>query len=151
MNDARSPLVPFVTRPQLWRGLVLRAEEPQLFVPQLSEATILARSDSGLVRALRYGDALVTDEVSFVALVHVRYDIAAQGEISRSSLTMSIEEPRPGALFVRFVYVDETGASARHGAHQFPQKSMRTTPSFSRAASKPGRSIAVVMVATSCA
>jgi hypothetical protein len=111
VNDARNPLVAVVTREQLWRGLVLRAEQPQLFVPQLSEATILTRTEAGLVRALRYGDALVTDDVSFVPLERVRYDIAPQGEIPRSSLTMSIEEPRPRALFVRFVYDDESSAA----------------------------------------
>lgn len=112
VNDARNPLVAVVAREQLWRGLVLRAEQPQLFVPQLSEATILTRTEAGLVRALRFGDALVTDDVSFVPLERVRYDIAPQGEIPRSSLTMSIEEPRPGALFVRFVYDDESSAAA---------------------------------------
>lgn len=111
VNDARNPLVAVVTREQLWRGLVLRAEQPQLFVPQLSEATILTRTEAGLVRALRYGDTLVTDEVSFVRLERVQYDIAAQGEIPRSSLTMSIEELRPGALFVRFVYEDESSGA----------------------------------------
>jgi len=107
VNDARNPLVAVVTREQLWRGLVWRAEQPQLFVHQLSEATILTRTEARIVRALRYGDVLVTDDVSFVPFERVHYDIAAQDEIPRSSLTMSIEEPRPGALFVRFFYADD--------------------------------------------
>lgn len=108
VNDRASPAVAVVTREQLWRGLVLRSEQPCSFVPQLSDATILARSEAGLVRALRYGDAVVTDVVTFVPLERVRYDIAAQAEIPRSSLTMSIEEPESGSLFVRFVYFDES-------------------------------------------
>lgn len=111
VNDAGNPLALAVSREQLWRGLVLRAEHPKLFVPQLNDVTILVRTVVGLVRALRYGDTLVTDEVTFVHRECVRYEIAAQGEIPRSSLTMTIEEPRPGALFVRFVYSDD-GADA---------------------------------------
>ncbi len=109
VNDLKDPCGVRVTRAQLWRGLVLRAEQPTSFVPQLSEATILARTESGLARALRYGAITVTDEVSFVHLERVRYEIAAQAELSSSSLTMHIEELQPGALFVRFTYEDDAG------------------------------------------
>lgn len=107
VNDLGDAAVAVLTRDQLWRGLVLRAEEPALFVPGLTEATILARTESGLSRALRYGQTLVLDEVHFVERERVRVEVPEQGDIPRSSLTMSIEEPRPGALFVRFVYDDE--------------------------------------------
>jgi len=110
VNDLKDPCAARVTRAQLWRGLVLRAEEPTSFVPQLSEATILARTESGLARALRFGAVTVTDEVSFVHLERVRYEIAAQADLTASSLTMHIEEPRPGSLFVRFTYEDDARA-----------------------------------------
>lgn len=106
INDAASLVHATITREQLWQGLVLRAEEPTLFVPTLSEARIVSRTEHGLVRALRFGEHPITDEVTFDPLREVRYDIAAQGEIPRSVLRMRIEEPRPGALFVRFVYED---------------------------------------------
>src|SRR4051812_3600294 len=97
VNDTEDPQALMLTREQLWQGLVLRAEEPTLFVPQLTEATLLARTDLGLVRRLRYGEVVVSDEVRFVRNERVHYDIAAQGEMPRSSLTMTIEEPRVGA------------------------------------------------------
>jgi len=107
INDPTLAEAPTLTREQIWRGLVLRAERPDLFVPSLSEVRLLARTGARLTRALRYGEVTVRDEVHFSPHDHVRYEIPAQGEIPRSSLLVSIEEPRPGALFVRFVYEDE--------------------------------------------
>ncbi|MHA0111691.1 AtaL-like protein, partial [Klebsiella pneumoniae] len=33
INDPLNPLIDSLTREQLWRGLVLRAESPRLFMP----------------------------------------------------------------------------------------------------------------------
>lgn len=107
INDLSQPCVRVLSRDELWAGLVVRAERPDLFLPGLAEASILARTDSGLVRVLSFGDVRITDEVRFVGRTLVRYEIPAQAEISRSSLEMSIEEPHAGHLFVRFVYEDE--------------------------------------------
>ena len=40
INDPLNPLMDTLTREQLWRGLVLHAESPKLFVPHLDECTI---------------------------------------------------------------------------------------------------------------
>ncbi len=112
INDPALAEAPTLTREQIWRGLVLRAERPDLFVPSLSEVRLLSRTGTRLSRALRYGEVTVRDEVHFSPLEHMHYEIPAQGEIARSSLHVSIEEPRPGALFVRFVYEDERAESA---------------------------------------
>ncbi|MBC3883626.1 SRPBCC family protein [Undibacterium griseum] len=109
INDILDPLSDTITREQLWRGLVLRAESPKLFIPYLDEALITGRTEASMQRTLRYGELRVTDTVSFVHLEHVHYDVAAQGDIPQSSLRMRIEEPQPDCLFVRFVYED--GAS----------------------------------------
>lgn len=107
INDLARPEIPALSRDEVWRGLVVRAERPDLFLPGLGEVTILSRSASGLVRVLRFGDVMLTDEVYFTPESEVRYEVAAQGEIQRSSLRMRIEEPEPSHLFVRFVYEDE--------------------------------------------
>jgi hypothetical protein len=106
INDLGQPGLRALTRAELWRGLVVRAEQPELFLPGLGSVTILARSAAGLVRVLSFGETRVTDEVRFVEGEHVHYEIPPQGEIPRSSLRMSIEEPEGGRLFVRFVYED---------------------------------------------
>ena len=111
INDLLNPLMDTITREQLWRGLVLRAEAPKLFVPQLDEATIDQKSDQGFRRRLRYGQLVVLDHVRLTPMETVRYDVPAQGEIVASSLVMAIEAPAEGRLFVRFTYDDGHGPS----------------------------------------
>lgn len=104
INDPLNPLIDTLTREQLWRGLVLRAEMPKLFVPHLDECRLLERNGNVQSRSLRYGELIIHDHVTYDAPNNVRYDVPAQGEIPASSLVMTIEEPHPAALFVRFEY-----------------------------------------------
>lgn len=106
INELHNPLIMVITREQLWRGLVMRAELPKLFVPYIDEATISDRTEEGMTRRLRYGDLVVVDEVTLHRYSHVHYAVAAQNDIPQSSLRMSIEEPQTDALFVRFLYDD---------------------------------------------
>jgi hypothetical protein len=106
INDPLNPLLDTLTREQLWRGLVMRAESPKLFVPHLDECAISEREPGGFARSLRYGDLVVKDRVILTPLSQVRYEVPAQGEISASSLTMTIEAPTEGVLWVRFLYDD---------------------------------------------
>ena len=106
INDPLNPLIEDLTREQLWRGLVLRAESPRLFMPHLDECTLSDRSETLLSRSLRYGELIIHDRVTFDAPHAVRYDVPAQGDIPQSTLLMTIEEPQPDALFVRFEYDD---------------------------------------------
>jgi hypothetical protein len=106
INDPLNPLIDALTREQVWRGLVLRAESPKLFVPHLDECTIDERDSGSFRRRLRYGELEIVDRVLMTPLQQVRYEIAAQGEIAASSLTMSIEMPGEYTLFVRFKYDD---------------------------------------------
>lgn len=104
INDPLNPLVESMTRDQLWEGLVLRAEQPQLFVLGLDSCTILAREGNTLERELHYGHATVRDRVTLTPGESVRYDILATEAYVGGSLTMSIEQPDEGQLFLRFDY-----------------------------------------------
>lgn len=106
INDPLNPLIDTITREQLWRGLVLRADSPKMFVPHLDEASIDERDAGTFRRKLRYGTVVIVDRVTLTPLQEVRYDVAAQGEISASSLTMTIEAPTQDTLYVRFRYDD---------------------------------------------
>ena len=106
INDPLNPLIDTLTMEQLWRGLVLRAESPKLFVPHLDECTIAERSENGFSRRLRYGELVIADRVTLHPMRQIRYDVAAQKDITASSLTMTIETPQPERLFVRFEYDD---------------------------------------------
>lgn len=106
INDPLNPLMDTITREQLWRGLVMRAEQPALFVPHLDECTLGERDASGLQRCLRYGDLVVNDRVVLDPMNEVRYEVPAQGEIPASLLVMKIEMPDQHNLMVRFTYDD---------------------------------------------
>jgi len=114
INDPLNPLIDRLSREQLWRGLVLRAETPMDFVPHLDNCSILERGELGLSRELRYGELVVRDRVTFHPLHKVTYHVPQQEGIPESRLTMTIEEPEPDILFVRFVYDD--GASEEQDA-----------------------------------
>jgi hypothetical protein len=106
INDPLNPLIDALSREQLWRGLVLRADSPKLFVPHLDECTIDQRTDTSFRRRLRYGELVVEDCVILTPLLQVRYEVREQKDISASSLTMTIEAPSEHTLFVRFKYDD---------------------------------------------
>ncbi len=106
INDPLNPLIDALTREQVWRGLVLRADSPKLFVPHLDDCTIDQRESGSFRRSLRYGELVIVDRVLLTPLQQVRYEVAKQGDIAASSLTMSIETPSEDTLFVRFKYDD---------------------------------------------
>lgn len=109
INDPLNPLIERLSRTQLWRGLVRRAEAPTAFVPWLDTCRILEKSSQKISRELHYGDLVVRDTVTFIPERQVIYDVPEQKGIPASTLTMTIEEPEPEILFVRFEYDD--GAS----------------------------------------
>ena len=106
INDPLNPLMDTITREQLWRGLVLRAEDPKRFMPHLDECTISDREAGSFARRLRYGELVIADRVVLSPLHEVRYEVPAQGDIAESNMTMTIEAPTEGVLWVRFLYDD---------------------------------------------
>jgi hypothetical protein len=110
INMPGNPLVMMITREQLWRGLVLRTEQPTLFVMALDACEITARATDTISRTLRFGGLHVHDQVTFTPQQVVHYHVPQQESIPASDLTMTIEEPQPGALFVRFEYDDHNEA-----------------------------------------
>lgn len=106
VNNPLDALGITLTREQLWLGLMLRAEEPQLFLPHIETCTLLTKSENGLARKLDFGSMQVSDIVKYFPLDRVEYHVPQQNEIPASSLTMSIVEESNGELQVRFLYED---------------------------------------------
>lgn len=104
INDPLNPLVDSLTPEQLWEGLVLRAEQPQLFVLGLDSCDILSRDGDTMERELHYGQATVRDRVTLTPGSSVRYDILPTADYVGGSLTMAIEQPDSLQLFLRFTY-----------------------------------------------
>jgi hypothetical protein len=117
INSPDNPLIAPLSRHQLWRGLVLRAETPTLFVPHLDSCDILERSEAVIFRQLKYGELVIHDRVTYLAQHQICYHVSKQKDFSDSTLTMTIEEPVTNALFVRFIYEDasiDQGAEAMY-------------------------------------
>ena len=112
INDPLNPLVDPLSREQLWRGLMLRAENPLLFVMALDGFEIVERGENALVRRLHFGKLTLRDRVSFSPMRQVRYEIEAAGDSPAASLVMTIEEPEDEQLFVRFDYETLRGEAA---------------------------------------
>ena len=101
INDPTNMLLEPLSRNQLWRGLVLRAEQPELSVMGLDTCVMLERGSDYLRRELRFGNVRVNDEVFFEPMQAVRYEIMASELFPASTLSMRIEEPYPGRFFIR--------------------------------------------------
>ncbi|MBS1189891.1 MAG: hypothetical protein H6R10_1683 [Rhodocyclaceae bacterium] len=104
INDPGNPLVESLTREQVWAGLMHRVENPLPFLPGLESFTILDREAAGIRRELNFGSALIHDQVTYEEDSWVRFDIPAAESHAGGSLTISIEEPTAGHLFLRFAY-----------------------------------------------
>ncbi len=107
VNDATVPEP--LSRDDLWQGLLLRAERPDLFVGGLDDFRILARHAEQLERELQIGASVVRDRVTFTPHTALRFDVRAGDGFSGDSLSMTIEEPEPAELFVRFAYSVQLG------------------------------------------
>ena len=111
INDPLQPLLTEVSRAQLWCGLVRRAEKPTEFVLGLDRATIEARSETDgaleLERTLDFGSFKVRDRVRLTAGTLSVTDVEGSAHYANSRMTIRIEEPATGDLFLRFIYESE--------------------------------------------
>lgn len=104
INDPENPLVVSLSRQQLWQGLLHRVENPLPFLPGLEACTILERQENALLRELDFGPAAIQDRVTLAESQWVRFEIVPSAQHAGGSLTITIEEPEPGFLFLRFAY-----------------------------------------------
>ncbi|GAA5785948.1 SRPBCC family protein [Chitiniphilus shinanonensis] len=104
INDDSNPMTVVLSAEQLWRGLVHRAQAPQDFMEQVDHVALLHREDNYLEREMRMGNLSVIDHITFTPGQQVHYDTQPGDTHGGGSLTMTIEQPGPGALFLRVVY-----------------------------------------------
>lgn len=108
INDPQLPMLDPLTRAQLWRGLVRRAEQPTEFVMALESCHIVGRRTDGdatvLERNLDFGPFQVRDEVTLRSLHEVSTLVQGTARWPTSRMVIRIEEPEPQALFLRFTY-----------------------------------------------
>jgi len=112
VNDRENPLVPDLTREELWFGLLCRAEDPRPFLPGLDRCRIIERSESELVRDLHFGATVIRDKVTLVPMEWIRFESEANAQHAGGMLTITIEEPGSEVLFLRFEYRTSLAESA---------------------------------------
>lgn len=112
INDPGNPLLVPLTRQQVWDGLQYRVDNPLPFLPGLESCTLLERADDSLLRELDFGAARIRDRVTMQPGTWVRFDIEPGEHHAGGSLTIRIEEPEAGRLFLRFTYGTTFAATA---------------------------------------
>ena len=104
VNDFLNPLMERLTREQLWNGLVKSAQDPALFLPGLDRCTLLAQTDDCVERELAFGRAVIRDCVQLYPQERLEFHSERSPHTPEAMRTVTIEEPEPGELFVRFAY-----------------------------------------------
>ena len=104
INDPRNPLLGMLTREQLWRGLLRRAERPMEFLPQLISCAIVMRGEYTLARELDFGSFTVRDRVRLSPMQHLSFDTDAAPNVRAGRLVIAIEEREAAHLQLRFTY-----------------------------------------------
>lgn len=104
VNDPNDPGIEPLTRGQLWNGLVARAENPGQFVYGLDAMRVTMRGPGFIERELHFGKRIINDRVEFVEQKITLYRIRPSAEFPASQMSMSIEEPQQGHLFLRCSY-----------------------------------------------
>lgn len=92
-----------ITRSQLWQGLVLRARNPEKF----NVALQCESSDSGsgrFIRKITAGNTQFTEQVTLHPESKIETNTLPDMNVMVAESSALIEEPEPGALFVRFSY-----------------------------------------------
>jgi len=108
INDPSLPGVDWITRQQLWLGLVARAWKPTRFVLGLEDAQVKETHQhdnvTTLARVLNYGPFQIEDTIDLYEEERTQTRIRANQYCGDSTLTISIEEPQQGELWLRFEY-----------------------------------------------
>jgi Domain of unknown function (DUF1857) len=104
VNDADVPASEFLTRKQLWAGLMVRVEDARPFLPGLDGCQILSRGESSMERRLNFGAVTIDDRASFSPNQWVRFETPTTPTHGGGLLTIQIEEPESKNLFLRFTY-----------------------------------------------
>lgn len=104
INDPANRAGAWLSREQLWAGLWHTIVVPQVLDESIDAATVEEIGPNRLRREIRRGSHAMTDEVELVANQSMTINADPAGAFAGSTLTIGIEEPAPGMLFVRFTY-----------------------------------------------
>ena len=122
VND--DPRQPRLTRSDVWRGLLLKADNALPFVPQMSRCDVLERGDGWLLRDVTVRGEDAREKVSFFPDQRVHFE-RVLGR-TRGTIDNEILEDERGELQLRFAFGLEAeglpSGSAEERAHFAPME-----------------------------
>lgn len=108
INDPQLLGVEFLSRDQLWLGLVAKAYRPEQFNTALESTAILSEQQldthTKLTRSINFGSLKFNDSIELYPLEKTVNRIPETDFCGEACLTISIEEPEPNLLWLRFRY-----------------------------------------------
>lgn len=106
---------PVLTQSQVWRGLVMKAENGALFVPRMRECAVLERDANGLLREIVIGDERFKEKITFAPEVEVLFERVGT-ESNAGWITNVISESAHGLLLTFTFAVNLPGVAP--GSHE---------------------------------
>jgi len=103
VND--KPQQPRLSRGDVWRGLLLKADNALPFVPQMTRCDVLERGDDWLLRDITFRGEDARERVSFFPEQRVQFE-RVQGR-TRGTIENEILEDERGDLQLRFAFALE--------------------------------------------
>lgn len=88
---------PRLSQEQVWRGLVMKAENAVLFVPRMESCTVLERWDGGLLREVVNSGNRFREKITFTPQVEVLFE-RVDTEENAGWITNVISESEHGLL-----------------------------------------------------
>jgi Acetylaranotin biosynthesis cluster protein L len=110
------PSEPALTRSLVWRGLMMKAENPLPFVPVISRCTIVERRADGLTRDIVDRGEPITERVTFHPEQRVTFE-RVSGRILGTILNEIVEDAA-GELALRFTFTLSVAGAADGGAEE---------------------------------
>ena len=119
VNDLNDASIKDISRPQLWRGLEMRARNPQKFNRSL-ECQSKPLGENEFLRTINVGGSTFCERVLLYPEKKIcTSTVSEHDQIMAESITC-IEEPEAGSLFVRFSYkreLDDSDQQVDVGEH----------------------------------
>jgi hypothetical protein len=105
VNDPADPNAPVLTRDDVWKGLVMKAENALPFVPKMDKCDVVERGENYILRDIRFGGDDLREAVTLTPKSRVEFR-RVQGRVL-GVITNEILEYGNGELELKFSFALE--------------------------------------------
>jgi len=102
VNSNLEPGEPILSAPDIWRGLVMKAEDPVPFVKPITACTILERTGNGLVREIVHKGETLRERITYDVGRSVTF-VRETGTERGTIINEIVDDPTDG-LLLRFAF-----------------------------------------------